>query len=741
MKKRGYTGILFVLLFFYGTIYSIAQKQTPWSTQYRLPDLAACINFPEPVEKIRQIVEEEQNGNSALKTWIYAAGIETSLEPQNSGQWDTLPAKGYVWRLGIQAENALSLNLLIENYRMKPGMALYAYNRARDHTAGPFDARNNANGGILPVMSLPGDMIIVEWNIPFDAQFSMRHGEERSHQFSIVSVGYGFRDMAGGRKTPLLAADKCNIDINCKTGNHWQREQRSVVRLQTIFKNGNSQFCTGTLINQAVDANRKKPYILTANHCISTLEYAQSTTFVFGYEKEYCNGNAISLPVGIAGSNLLSTKRELDFTLLEMSENATNEKRPFYAGWTAANDVPRSVTGIHHPQGDVKKISVARKPLITGTFTDPNTNLICDDHAHWIVSRWDEGVTEQGSSGSPVFDENNRIVGLLSGGAATCSNPIDDYYGKFNQQWDKYPLATESLKSWLDPDHKNITSLWGYDPVTSFEGQCDTLRNIGKNETKTLVVMDEWGYLTGQNNRDWRSFAEKISNDTVVKIIGLEALVAKVSDEGAKVRFSVWSGADFPVVELYAKEMMVTADYTNYPLHVYFDKSLTVTGNFFIGYSLEYDAPVNTFAVYHSEMRPYNGIPSMFVKENNGAWTSLDQNTPPFYTSLGIGAIGRFAKPAQAIQPKSDKLLITYRQGSNNILVYFENPEAVITLDCFDTSGKQVPINEINRHTVMIDEDICLQLELNNDHLPPGVYLLQAFDNHTKRTGKFIKTH
>ena len=725
------------MTFCFGTVHSFAQKQSAWSTQNPTPELTAFVNFPEPVEAIRQILEEEQNDNSALKAWIYAAGIETSLEPRTSGQWDTIAGKGYVWRLGIHAENALSLNLLIENYRMPHSMALYAYTGTGNHTAGPFDVRNNANGGILPVMSLPGDTIIVEWNIPFHSPFSILHSP-----FSITSVGYGFRDMTGERKTRLLTAANCNVDINCRTGNHWQREKRSVVRLETVLRKGSgtvTQYCTGTLVNQAVDADRKKPYILTAHHCISSAENAQSTTFVFEYEKEYCDGNAISIPAGITGSDLLATKKALDFTLLEMSENVTDAVRPFYAGWTVSGDAPRNVTGIHHPQGDVKKISVSNQSVSTSTFSDTSTDLFCDPNAHWRVKRWDEGVTEQGSSGSPIFDEYHRVVGTLSGGAATCSNRVDDYYAKFNKQWNAYPLKDESLKPWLNPDNKSVTSLWGYDPLAPYEGQCDTLGNIGRNETKTLKKMDGWGYLTGQNDRDWRSFAEKFDNDTIVEIIGLEVFVAHVSDEGAKVRFSVWNGKNFPISELYAKEITVTPDYINYPLHVYFDKTLILSGNFFIGYSLENDLPENTFAVYHSEMRSYNGIPSMFVKQTNGPWTSLEENAPPLYTSLGISAIGRFGKPAQPRRPDSNELMIISGAGNGNISVYFEDAASKVKIECYDTSGKQMPLNEISRHTVMLGENICLQLELNIEHLPSGMYLIQAFDNNKKRAGKFIK--
>jgi hypothetical protein len=530
------------------------------------------------------------------------------------------------------------------------------------------------------------------------------------------------------------------VDVNCKTGNHWQREKRSVMRLYIVSQKGERLYCTGTLLNQAVDADRKKPYVLTANHCISTPEEAQRTTFVFGFENENCNGNAPSLePAGILGSTLLAAKRELDFTLLEINSNIPAANRPYYAGWTASSDAPEKSVGIHHPQGDIKKIAVTNQPLITGTFSDAHANLYCDNEAHWIVRRWNDGVTEEGSSGSAIFDNEHRVVGLLSGGAAVCSNPVNDYYSKFSRQWNSYTSKAESLKPWLNPDNKSVVSVWGYDPLSPYEGSCDTLGNIGKNENKVLIESNEWGYLTSQNNRHWISFAEKINNDTVAKIIGMEVHVAKAPNEGFKVRFTVWSGTDFPVRTLYTKEMTVTADYHNYPFHIYFDKTLEITGNYFIGYSLEYLNEQDIFAAYQSENRSYSGMPSMYVEESQGLWMSLEDYLPPIYSSLGVRAIGRFGKPSVTYPPMSRDMNIIFQPGDNIIKVYFNDPAATVKLECYDTSGKQMSLNELSRHPVKFGESILLQVELNVEHLTPGLYMIQAFDNNKKRAGKFIK--
>jgi len=721
---------------------SQAQDTGAWSLQFPLPELTEFVNLPAPVERIEQILKDEDEQNdSFLKTWVVALNIKTLIEPQASGRWDTIPGLGYVWRIGIHSENAQSLSLLIENFRMQPGMELYVYNKSLDNIAGPFDARNNANGGLLAVQALPGDMLIVEWNIPFNSQLTIVNS-----QFSITSVGYGFRNskiISSGK------SGKCQINVNCKTGNHWQREKRSVVLLQIISVTKDTIFhCTGTLVNQAVDAGRKKPYILTARHCISTPEQAQSIKVYFGQEN-LCGENRYldvsKIKPDVTGAILRVAKKELDLTLLELKDDIT-ALHPFYAGWNVSQETPQSVTGIHHPNGDFKKISVSIEPLGTGTFSDKENNIKCDENAHWLVKRWNEGSTEGGSSGSSIFDEEHRIVGVLSGGKATCSNPVNDFYSKFSEMWNRYKSANESLQPWLDPDNKGVTSLYGYDPVTSFEGRCDTLGHIGRNESKTLIESGTKGYLTGLNDRNWISFAEKIINDTVAHTIGMEAHVAKVFKSGSRVRFSIWEGDDFPVKTLYVKDMIVTADYANYSMHIYFDETLKITGNYFIGYCLEYSDPEDDFSVYQSKIRQRVNIPGMYVEEKNGIWMPLTEYVPPIYTSLAVRAMGRFGQETKPqYLPTDRELKIISQRGSDRIVLLFDvkDPSDLlqsVKIGCFDTSGKQMLLlSKVMGNMDMYSGKTYLQVEIDVAILPPGMYLIQAMDKNNKWSGKFVR--
>lgn len=83
----------------------------------------------------------------------------------------------------------------------------------------------------------------------------------------------------------------------------------------------------------------------------------------------------------------------------------------------------------------------------------------------WIVERWDAGLVEPGSSGSPLFDSNRRIIGQLNGGnqnigcnSTTGESFIDNNrYGRFNLSWTGGGTASTRLSNWLGGSNPPLT--------------------------------------------------------------------------------------------------------------------------------------------------------------------------------------------------------------------------------------------------------------------------------------------
>lgn len=63
----------------------------------------------------------------------------------------------------------------------------------------------------------------------------------------------------------------CQVNINCPEGQNWQDEKK---RIAMILVSG-YQICTGSLVNNTeMDF---KPYFLTADHCIESLDATGDT--------------------------------------------------------------------------------------------------------------------------------------------------------------------------------------------------------------------------------------------------------------------------------------------------------------------------------------------------------------------------------------------------------------------------------------------------------------------------------
>src|SRR6185295_18357287 len=80
-------------------------------------------------------------------------------------------------------------------------------------------------------------------------------------------------------------------------------------------------------------------------------------------------------------------------------------------------------------------------------------------HVHAV---WSLGVTEPGSSGSPLYDQNRRYIGQLHGGPSACgAGDLSDYYGRFSVSWEGGGTVATRAKDWLDPAATGAVTLNG----------------------------------------------------------------------------------------------------------------------------------------------------------------------------------------------------------------------------------------------------------------------------------------
>ena len=263
-----------------------------------------------------------------------------------------------------------------------------------------------------------------------------------SHIFENLSLPTAQEYQEQVEAAKINESDPCNLDANCYSDN---AQERNAVARMLFTKNGGSYLCTGTLMNDT--QNSFKPYFLTANHCISTQTVASSLETRWFYRSPSCNSGTLqsSSVRKTGGAQLLYASGNTDTAFMLL--NDTPPGGTLFAGWSA-NTVAAgtSVVGLHHPSGDLLKISFGAVNSQANCQPTTGSGFQCSGTSgnYYRVS-WSQGTTEGGSSGSALF-QGGYVVGTLYGGSATCTNrSAYDYYGRFDVPYNA------AIKTWLNP--------------------------------------------------------------------------------------------------------------------------------------------------------------------------------------------------------------------------------------------------------------------------------------------------
>lgn len=447
-KKMGLIFLLmFLILGFQNLLVAqISQGGKPYSFNNVVGAEVPTVEMP--FVDVQALLAEDALEESKGLPFRFGCPIEVNINLNNSGTWETLPDGSRLWRLNIYSRGATTINLIYNDFWLPRNSAFFIYNQSRSEVIGAFTYLNNNQDGQFATGLLRGEFITLEYHEAAKV--------EGSAIISISSVVHGYKNVFN--KIPgddFGGSGSCNINVNCPIGAPWQNEKRAAAMILTA---GGSRICSGSLVNNV--RQDLKPYFLTANHCWDS--GSNTWIIMFNYESPNCNIIDGPLNYTVQGSTTKAKNSASDFALLLLNSAVPDTYQVHYAGWNA-NDVPAaSGAGIHHPDGDIKKISFSYQPYEHDTWSGTPAN------SHWRV-RWNadgsSGVTEPGSSGSPQYDQNHRIVGQLHGGPSSCTaSDKSDLYGKFSMSWNYGTTADTRLKDWLDPDNTGTMVLEGWDP-------------------------------------------------------------------------------------------------------------------------------------------------------------------------------------------------------------------------------------------------------------------------------------
>lgn len=355
--------------------------------------------------------------------------VRMEVGAASAGAWSTLPNGDRLWQLTIWSPDARGLRVRLRDLDLPGGINALAY-----APADPDHAH------VLPATEAEywtpttfGDEVTLECLVP---QGSL------PPSFVVDALVYQYEDLLALVEEKI--AGSCNLDVSCYSA--YAQTALGVGGLGVVTSGG-SLFCTGALLADA-DPSTAIPYLLTADHCVSTQSKASTVEVYWFFQNSGCANPATppsagSVPRTTGGAELLahsSVSGGNDFSLMQL-RNAPPNGVSFLGFATTPPETGAEVACIHHPRGEYKRISFGTK-VITGSPSSSGQALQPRARFHEIL--WHDGTTEPGSSGSPLFLASSRqLIGQLWGGRAACSKPTEpDYYGRFDVT---YPVVSRWL--------------------------------------------------------------------------------------------------------------------------------------------------------------------------------------------------------------------------------------------------------------------------------------------------------
>lgn len=361
------------------------------------------------------------------------------------------------WTKELQVPGASSVSFAAEAY-LPEGVRLIAGSKL---VSREYD-RNSVSDGNIYGIPATGDTLVIRLVAPAEKLSQVR--------FRLTKL------YAAPTYTESKAVGDTSLrNLYCAIDNINPKAARSTVQV-LVSKSVGQSSCTGTLV-----ANARGNFahnIITAAHCGEDVAYDASKVTVLWNRETNCaegnvNANSIPGPSSTGYINITTVTSVKDPGNAALQDGDTwlfgsvtappNGANPYWSGlnvaghaadYTAPFEGLGPVFAISHPLALTKTLARSTNPVKNGDFCVGDYECV----SSYVVT-WNDGRTDNGSSGGALFDQDGLMIGNL---AACTSNNLTCFYPKLSTAWTGDGTEGAGLRPYLDSMGTNPSRINGY---------------------------------------------------------------------------------------------------------------------------------------------------------------------------------------------------------------------------------------------------------------------------------------
>ncbi|MCC6537241.1 MAG: hypothetical protein IT162_06805 [Bryobacterales bacterium] len=384
---------------------------------------------------------------------------ELAGDAMGAGEWATLPDGREVWRLAVRSPEAAELRIHFTDFAVGAGR-VWIYSGNENEPAQEYTGAGLYGDGDFWTATVAAERVVIEYlpasglreaRVPFgiaalghlwEAASAPGAGPEPLTALSPApKAAPGLPSTLSAASQPQVAG--CHLDVACFP--EYRNPASAVARI--IYEQGGGLWlCSASLVN--TKSGNNDPLLLTASHCIDNELSARSIQANFFFQSGSCGGPLADMETVLGGNYLVSES----FTGGDMSlvRLLGLPKSPVYfLGITTEEPkIGEETTGIHHPAGSYKRISFGpRVEDQTIAVSSGGGGLVVSPSDRYYQIDTQRGRIEGGSSGSPLLNGKNQVIGTLSSGPVLSPNPAEQevllcqttdleyQYGRVSKMW------------------------------------------------------------------------------------------------------------------------------------------------------------------------------------------------------------------------------------------------------------------------------------------------------------------